>query len=360
VANLPAGVSETSAPPWKEFIKRFGTHFTWNITLGGMATQRTTGLTSKFLQSEETEEQLKAKAKLVVDKVTAGASVDQAQTSVRSSDDEDKLERTKLVFFGGTGSIITGISDAWRKSLSGEPAVISAKLKRISELLTHNFFPGDASIDFKRLMLDYAIDEYIYQNGEPALIEAPLEYGESLLLTLPWTDGKTPWPPIVQLDPQQQPGSLFWAVDKGAPRTESPQPANMALESTGGHRGKRPILAGDEVFLRHVPSSSYLRAGSGSNSTAGFTKNKNNAVRCVILHAGDNARTPDRLGEYFAESDLLSLAFAPLGSSSDGLGVAASGRFLSAAPTPAGRVAGPLQGFKLLRWDPAALEADDE
>jgi hypothetical protein len=359
VANLPAGVSETSTPPWKGFIQRFGTHFAWNITLGGMATQRTTGLTSKFLRSEETEEQLKAKAKLVIDKVTAGASVDQAQTSVRSSDDEDKLERTRLEFQGGIGSI-TGINNTWRESLSGQPAVISAKLKRISELLTHNFFPGDASIEFKRLMLDYAIDEYIYQNGEPALIEAPLEYGESLLLTLPWTDGKTLWPPIVGLDAQQQPGSLQWLVDKGAPRTESPQPANMALESTDGRRGKRPILAGDEVFLRHVPSSSYLMSGSESNPTAKFTKNKNNAVRGVILHAGDVARSPARLGEYFAESDLVSLAFAPLGSSSDGLGVMASGRFLSAATTPAGRTRGPLTGFKLVRWDPAALEADDD
>jgi MAC/Perforin domain len=351
VANLPAGVAETSAAPWKGFIQRFGTHFTWNITLGGIATQRTTGLTSKFLKSEETEEQLKAKAKLVIDKVTAGASVDQAQASVRSSDDQDQLERTRLEFQGGIGSL-TGINGAWRTSLSGEPTIISAKLKRISELLNQNFFPGDASIDLKHLMLDYGIDEYIHQNGEPALIEAPLEYGESILLTLPWTDGKTLWPPIVAADAQQQPSGLYWFVQNGAPGTQSPQPANVALESTGGHRGKRPILAGDEVFFRHVPSGRYLSPDPNPNGHAGFTNNKNDAARCVILHAGDNVRSPARLGEYFAETDLVSFSEAPLGSRSDGLGVAATGRYLCTRSN--------LAGFKLIRWDSAALEADDD
>lgn len=238
--------------------------------------------------------------------------------------------------------------------MSGEPAIISAKLKRISELLTRDFFPGDASIDLKHLMLDYAIDEYIHQNGEPALIEAPLEYGDLVLLTLPWSDGKTPWPPIVAVDTQQQqqPAALYWLVNNGVPGTQSPQPANMTLESTGGNRGKRPILAGDEVFFKHVPSGRYLSPQPNPNGYAGFTNNKNNAVRCVILHAGDNARSPARLGEYFAETDLVSFSEAPLGSSSDGLGVTATGRYLCSKTS--------LVGFKLIRWDPAALEADDE
>jgi hypothetical protein len=351
VAKLPALASGTSIGPWKDFVSRFGTHFTWQITLGGMATQRTTGLASDFLRSQETEEQLKTKGKLVIEKVTGGASVDQAQASVKSVDVKDKLERGRLNFQGGIGSL-AGINDSWRKSLAGDPAIISAKLKRIDELLTRSFFPDDAAIEVKRLALAYAIDDYILENGEPALVEAPLVYGESLLLTLPWNDGVTPWPPVVGVNKDGSAGLLQWFIDKGAPMTVSPHPANLIIEKADGSRGKRPILAGDEVFLRHPSSGSYLKPGPAQSPIVGFTKNKNDAVRCVILHAGDNGRSPARLGEYFAEADLISFAKAPLGSSGDGLGVMASGRYLASGTG--------LAGFKLMRWDPAVLETDDD
>jgi hypothetical protein len=352
VAKLPASSSENPVGLWKDFIDRFGTHFAWNITIGGMATQRTTGLASEFLKSEETEEQLKAKGKLVISKVTAGASVDQAHASVSSADVKDKLDRARLDIQGGVGGL-GGINEAWRKSLPGEPTIISAKLKRIDELLTRSLFPDDTAIEMKRIMLGYAIDHYILEKGEPALVDAPLEYGDSLLLVLPWSDDTTVWPPVVSLHQDGSPGELQWLVDnKGAPVTSSPQPANFIIENADGSRGKRPILAGDEVFLKHASSGSFLKPGPGQSPIATFTRNKNDASRCIILHAGDNARSPARLGEYFAETDLITFAKAPLGSSGDGLGVMASGRYLSVGTAPA--------GFKLMRWDPAALEADDD
>jgi len=68
VADLPAQYEAEAATKLEKFIGRFGTHFAWHVTLGGMATQRTSGLASRFLKSSDTQLELKAKAKVVIEK----------------------------------------------------------------------------------------------------------------------------------------------------------------------------------------------------------------------------------------------------------------------------------------------------
>jgi hypothetical protein len=342
VARLPNNPDEVESPTWTKFVERFGTHFTSAVTLGGMATQRTSGLATRFLKSDETKRELEGKAKVVIDKLKAGASAEEAQASVRSTDSDDKLERSILDFQGGVGSM-EGVNDKWIASLSGDPTLISAQFQKITELLTDHFFPNDPAIWFKHEFLEFTIKEWIRENGEPACFTAPLEYGESLLPMTTWTDGKTLRPPIV--DPEGD-GSyhLSYIVKNGKPLVESPQPANIVLENASGSRGKRPVLAGDEVFLKHAPTGNYL---SGSY----WRPNKSQTDRFVILHAGDDPKSPTRIGAYFNEGDSIAFAAAPLGRDGWLMPHTIGGRL---------QLAGRATSFRLIRWDPNVLDEDDD
>jgi len=343
VADLPTDQSETSATKYEDFITRFGTHFTWQIIVGGMATQRTSGLASRFLKSEETETELKAKGKLVIDKVEAGASADQAQSSVQKSDSDDDLQREKLSFQGGMGSL-TGIDDNWVKSLTGDPIVVSAKLKSITDLMTTEYFPQDNSIELKQILLDLATAKWINENGEPGSLTPPLEFDESLLPMFKLGVTGVFQPPVVVVGPPRK--LEYWARGK-EPVLESPEPANIFLESLDAARQRRPILAGDTLVFKHGPSGFYFRKDPDVQHPdifGGWNSGKSGATQFVILHAGDSATSPGRIGEYFTEADLITFTLAPLGSSD---------KWLSLNPSSLGiEVAGTAYDFKLERWDP--------
>ena len=182
------------APDWYEtyeaFVRRFGTHFTKEIILGGLAFQRTSGSAKTYLKSSETEDTLKAKASVQIEAVKAGVGAEQAQATATKSDSEFALERTSLEFRGGLGSP-SGITDSWIASLVDRPAIVKAKLERLSTLLTSRFFPEEEFIDEKQAMLDQAIGSWIMKKGDPGCGTPPLRYGEALIFTLPWSDGNT-------------------------------------------------------------------------------------------------------------------------------------------------------------------------
>lgn len=343
VARLPDNPDnpDLGNQSWTDFVRRFGTHFAAAITLGGTAVQRTSGLAVRFLKSDETKSELEAKAKVVIDKVNAGASASQAHDSVRAADNDDKLERTSLEFHGGVGNV-TGITDKWIESLSGDPTIVSAQFRRIPELLTDQFFPNDAAIWFKRQVLELAITDSIAKRGEPSCFTAPLEYGDSLLPMVTWTTAKMLRPPIVEVSADKGPLKLSYVVRYGKPVVESPQPANIVLESSS--RGKRPVLAGEEVFLKHAPTGNYL------SEDGMWRADKSRASRFVILHAGDTPTGPARLGEYFTEADPVAFAPTPLGRAG-GLGLNPAGGYISL---------GSLTSFRLIRWDPRELDEDKD
>jgi hypothetical protein len=348
VAQLPDSPDDVESPRWSEFVKRFGTHFASAVTLGGMAVQRTSGLATRFLRSEESKRELEAKAKVVIDKLNAGASASQAQESARAADSDDKLDRTRLEFQGGVGTV-TGITDQWINSLSDDPTIVSGQFKKITELLTDHFFPNDAAIWTKRQVLEFAIKDWITQHGEPSCFTAPLEYGESLLPMRPWTDGKTLRAPAVYLTGAAM--KLVYQSKDGKPMVESPQPANIVLENASGSRGKRPVLAGDELFLKHAPTGNYL-SGDIGDSNGKWRPDKSAAGRFIILHAGDTAKGPMRLGEYFTEADPVVFVPAPLGRDGGLCPNPGEGALCLFRQTAS---------FTLIRWDPRELdEGEDE
>jgi len=186
VSALPA---ERTTPDQKKayeaFIKKFGTHFTTTVSLGGMAYSRASTLAIRVQRSKEREVGFKSEATATVEGIKGGGSVETAQKKVEKSDQENEIERTNLVFRGGTGNV--EVASSWFDSLKERPAPIPRErgthFERLSVLLTSQFFPNDTSINVKRQLLDDAVDSYLLANG--ATLDGTIHYGDKLYLYYP-------------------------------------------------------------------------------------------------------------------------------------------------------------------------------
>lgn len=190
VGALPA--EQTTADQQKAyqaFIKKFGTHFTTTVSLGGMAYSRVSSLATKVMRSKETELTFKTEAKATIEEFTGGTKLETAQKKVEKSDQENEIQRTSLVFRGGIGGT-QEIASSWFEGLKERPAPIprpgGSELQRLSVLLTPQFFPQDPSIDVKRQQLDKAVDSYLLANG--GALDGTIHYGDTLNLYYPILD----------------------------------------------------------------------------------------------------------------------------------------------------------------------------
>lgn len=297
--------SQDEMPNWEAkydaFLGRFGTHFTKGVTLGGLAFQRTSGIASTYLKSTESEQTLKSKASVQVEAFKGGASAEVARATASKTDQESSLERTSLEFRGGHGSP-TGINDEWITSLVDRPAIVKAKLERLSYLLTPRFFPGEDFIDELQKTLDAAIARWTATKGRPSSDTAPLRYGEAVVMILPWNDGKTEQIGLV-FDPAKG-GFLSFPVRGGNPLYPDTMKAALRILSGDGSNKNAVILAGDQVRIEVIDVGFFDR-------NTGSTKNPSAAGRFTILHHDDNPGSPGRIGEYFQSSDRV--AFLPAG-----------------------------------------------
>ncbi len=284
--------------PYQALVKRFGTHYTTEIVLGGLAFQRTTGSSKTFLKSSESEESLKAHAGVQIKAMKAGATAEESKSVAAKTDSENHLERTALEFRGGDGSP-SGIDESWIKSLHERPAIVKAKLDRISTLLTGRFFPDDEYIDNKRFLLDQVINDWIVKKGKPGCETAPLRCGEPVVLALPWADGKT-----VQL-PTLDGVTLGYRVKNGQPAYDTADSVALRLEDVDGRRSDGVILAGDRVRVKHIGRDKYL--ATDAKGWLNLTGDAAQATTFSLLHHGDNPQAPSRLGEFFLEPDKLIL-----------------------------------------------------
>jgi len=292
VSKLPVGEFTSVIDRYDGFMQRYGTHYTKEIILGGLAFQRTSGSSRKYLQSTESENELKAKASIEVDAVKAGAGAEQARREATSTDQQFALERTTLQFRGGDGST-SSIDSSWISSLHARPAIVKAKMERLSYLLTERFFPDDPDILDRGSLLDLAISDWIARKGTPSCCTAPLRYGEAVLIALPWNDNKT-----IQLA-MTYGGDIQFPVRGGAPLLDG-QMVAVRFENADGKRDKSAILAGDSVRLKVIRSGAYVAESLALSNTAtpgSFT----------LLLKGDNPAAPGRLGDYLLETDRLSL-----------------------------------------------------
>jgi hypothetical protein len=313
-------------PGWEAkydaFLERFGTHFTKGITLGGLAFQRTSGLATTYLRSTESEQTLKSKASVQVEAFKGGASAEVARATAGKTDQESSLERTSLEFRGGLGSP-SAIDREWIESLVHRPAIVKAKLERLSCLLTPRFFPGQDFIAELQRLLDVAISRWILTKGRSTSETAPLRYGEPVVMINPWSDGKTEQIGLV-FDPAKG-GSFGFPVSGGKPVYPETMKAALRILSGDGSNKNAVILAGDQVRFELIDTGVFNRG-------MGLTKNPSDAGRFIILHHDDNLRAPGRLGEYFTSSDHV--AFLPAGETNQWVGIHMDSRSLGIGSMP--------------------------
>jgi hypothetical protein len=315
--------SQDEVPNWEAnydaFLGRFGTHFTKGVTLGGLAFQRTSGIASTYLKSTESEQTLKSKASVQVEAFKGGASAEVARATASKTDQESSLERTSLEFRGGHGSP-TGINDEWITSLVDRPAIVKAKLERLSYLLTPRFFPGEDFIDELQKTLDAAITRWTATKGRSTAETAPLRYGEPVVMINPWSDGKTEQIGLV-FDPAKG-GGFGFPVRGGKPVYPETMKAALRILSGDGSNKNSVMLAGDQVRIEVIDVGFY----------PALTKSPSAAGRFTILHHDDNLRAPERVGEYFTSFDRV--AFLPAGQTNQWVEINMDSRMLQIGSMP--------------------------
>jgi hypothetical protein len=325
VDDLPPQDDPAWVDAYQTLIKRFGTHYTTEIVLGGLAYQRTTGSSKTFLQSSESEEGLKAHASVQIEALRSGAGVEQAKSEASKVDAQYELERTTIEYRGGDGAP-TGIDSNWIQSLHQRPAIVKAKLDRISSLLCRRFFPDDEYIADKQALLDMTISSWIAGRGTPGCGTAPLRFGEPVVLAQPWADGSNLLQPPV-LD------NKVFAYPTGAdgkPSYEPPGSVAIQLESVDGSRAGAAILAGDRIRIKHLATGAYLRKDSKSrDSTMVWVDGDvSQATEFTLIQRGDSPAMPKRAGEFFLETDRVTILWGEPQSPEQQLVVYPSGLYL--------------------------------
>lgn len=302
VAALDARPSEELAwiDEYRGFLSRFGTHFTKAIVLGGLAFQRTSGLSQTWLKSRSTEEDFKAKAGVEIEKVKLGLSGGAARAEANKVDAASALERTFLEFRGGSGDP-KEITSAWTGSLREKPAIVKASLEPLGSLLTRRFFPSETQpiLDIKRTRLELATRSWVLEKGSPGCITPPLLYGEPLIMMLD----------NISATLADSKGTGLWFPSQRPETALGLASAAVCLENADGGSARKdcPILAGDRVKIKVLSTASYLLIGTTTGSGFHYSQFK-------VLHPGDNPQTPGRIGEYFLEADPIQFITATPGS----------------------------------------------
>jgi hypothetical protein len=304
---------------YRDFVKTFGTHFTKQVVLGGMAYQRTSGSSKTCLISREKEHELQAGAGVEIDLVEAGASIADARTEAQKTDARLHLERTNLEYRGGMGNP-AGIDVRWIESCADSPAPVKAVLEPLDTLLTNEFFPLDKSIDVKRAYLEMATRTWILENGLPTSVTAPLCYGETLEFTIPWHDNTR----IVQTGFFVPNGiGIAFPMKNNLPAYDLPyykgDTAAVSIENLDGGRSRNgyPILAGDRIRIKNAKTKSVWNfASPGPTPESEF----------FVIHRNDDPRAPSRMQEYFLEGDEVEFYTGRPGAPVHGMGTNPSGR----------------------------------
>jgi hypothetical protein len=328
-------------PDWQAkydaFLERFGTHFTKGIRLGGLAFQRTSGLAATYLRSTESERTLEAKAGVQLEAVKGGASAQAAVATAGRTDQESNLERTSLEFRGGLGSP-TGINDDWVRSVVDRPAIVKAKLERLSYLLTPRFFPDQDFIDELQKLLDVAINNWVLTKGRPCSETPPLRYGEAVVMLNPWGDGKTEQ--IGGLfDPAKGSTTIEFPVKDGKPFYPDTLKAALRILSDDGSNKNTVILAGDTVRIELIDMGFF-------DWKVGLTKDPAKAGRFMLFH-NDDKLVGGRNGEYFQCCDRI--AFAPIPPPESNMGISEVLIVNNQRAISSGSATSPYSGFLLRR-----------
>ena len=153
VGRLP---KENNEVDYKQFIENFGTHFSAQVTFGGMVYQRIRLDESTYAVVAQQGANLEAEAKKIFKAKYSKESESSTYREIRDNSEE-------LDFCGGDHP--ENIHD-WFATVKSDPAPIKLELLPLHELLTPEYFPNDKSIIQKQRLLAEATQAYLETKTE--------------------------------------------------------------------------------------------------------------------------------------------------------------------------------------------------
>ncbi|MBD2427411.1 MAC/perforin domain-containing protein [Phormidium sp. FACHB-1136] len=153
VNQLPAEYKEVE---YERFIEEFGTHFSVQVTFGGVVSQRIRLNESTYAAVTQKGANLEAEAKKVFKAKYSKESESSTYREIQEHSEE-------LEFSGGEHP--ANIHD-WFATVKSDPAPIKLELVPLYELLIPDYFSKDASILQKQKFLDKATQVYVESKSE--------------------------------------------------------------------------------------------------------------------------------------------------------------------------------------------------
>lgn len=148
--------TEPQADAYREFIDKFGTHFSKKVVFGGLAHQRLSLEASTYSELMQEGANLEAQAQALFELQLSNQTTSDLKREIRENAEE-------IHFNGGTPSKNL---DLWLKSVREDPAPVEMELIPLSVLFVSAFFLEDEAIDQKRALMEQAVDTYLEQEAE--------------------------------------------------------------------------------------------------------------------------------------------------------------------------------------------------
>ena len=285
VGELPGDANDPSqVKKYDDFIKTFGTHFMYKVTMGGRAHQSCEIRKISKENKETTEEDWKAVAKAAYKGASAGA--ENTQYQKRIAELEQKFEFTASGMSWSPANGASANLKTWMGTVDNDPVICACGLVALNHVLKARFFPNDPQIEQKQRILSERLAKYITEKGKDSgLIRTnePISIvTRDEKMALANVNGELKLEAVSD-DPRQQ-----WIIE--TPKDEMFIPAVEFPDSN------EPVRETPGCFFKSVVDGKYLLRGEvsgGSIFSIGFVAGKNDTVSLGLKPASnDGARSP--------------------------------------------------------------------
>jgi len=168
VEALPAQAS----PKYREFIAKFGTHFSDRAAFGGRARQAIEIYLSTYAELTREGVDVGVEAKATFDGATGSAGSSTSTDNYKKFEQASGKKVSEISFSGGTPNHDL---DVWSASVKNEPDAVKLRLVPIFELFSGIYFPGDPDIAVKQGLMKKAIEAYVRERSHVSA--AAIRYG---------------------------------------------------------------------------------------------------------------------------------------------------------------------------------------
>lgn len=151
------------------FVKRYGTHFTSRLYLGGSITEEDFISDSSFYASTSEKKMYKAAAEAsfkATFSVSASFSSSSAQNQTTVNEYKNKIHRKIVSSKGGDVFILGGHMEAWQASVKANPAIIRRAIENLTYFIHADKLPELTEIALTKVRqeIDAAINTYVEMN----------------------------------------------------------------------------------------------------------------------------------------------------------------------------------------------------